>query len=109
MDVGGRAYQEDWEGERSLGGGDHDDEDDDVSGALELEVEKTVDKTMMKERGALEVETIVDKMMLRVSLHPKNRSKMVFQKHILEVERMKEGNIVEKKMMTIFVSLRLRG
>ena len=23
VDVGGRAYQEDWEGERSLGGGDN--------------------------------------------------------------------------------------
>ena len=34
VDVGGRAYQEDWEGERSLGGGDHDDEDDDVIGLL---------------------------------------------------------------------------
>ena len=33
VDVGGRAHQEDWEGERSLGGGDHDDEDDDVIGA----------------------------------------------------------------------------
>ena len=30
VDVGGRAYQEVREGERSLGGGDHDDENDDV-------------------------------------------------------------------------------
>ena len=37
VDVGGRAYQEDWEGERSLGGGDHDDGDDDVIGASEVE------------------------------------------------------------------------
>ena len=46
VDVGGRAYQEDWEGEGSLGGGDHDDEDDDVIGASEVEV--NVEKTMMK-------------------------------------------------------------
>lgn len=46
MDVGGRAYQEDWQGERSLGGGYNDGEDDDVIGASE--VEENVEKSMMK-------------------------------------------------------------
>ena len=35
--------------------------------------------------------------------------KVFFKCIILEVERMKEGKIVDKKIMTIFVPLRLRG